>query len=169
MDPSSREGAAALVQHVDDRFGRLDLLVNCLKSGGYSSFEATTNESFEAAVRADLGSVYFSIQSALRLMTARPKPRIVNVVSETSYECPLAASLREAIKELTRSLAKQLPRHYRLNGVEIGFETQPTDRGFDPELIREATGVSPDDAARAVLYLLSPEAKAVNGQIIKVN
>src|SRR3954465_10618000 len=99
MDPSSREGAAALVQHVDDRFGRLDLLVNCLKSESYSSFEATTNESFEAAVRADLGSVYFSIQSALRLMTARPKPRIVNVVSETSYECPLAASLREAIKE----------------------------------------------------------------------
>ena len=167
-DTSTREGAQRLVENVGERFGRLDLLVNCLKSETYSSFEETTDELFNEAARAHLGSAYFTIQEAMPLMSPRPRPRIVNVVYEGRSENVLAAALRESVKELTRSLAKQLPKHFRINAVEVSAAENVKESGFDPELIRPSTGVSPDDAARAILYLLSPEAKAINGQSLVV-
>jgi 3-oxoacyl-[acyl-carrier protein] reductase len=167
-DTSTREGARKLLENVDERFGRLDLLVNCLKSERYSSFEETTNELFAEAVRADLGSAFFTIQAALPLMAPRPGPRIVNVVYEGRRENVLAVPLREAVKELTGSLATILPKHFRINAVEVSGAETAQRSGFDPELIRPVTGVSSDDAARAILYLLSSEAKAINGQTLMV-
>lgn len=57
--------AKTLIDEVDNLFGRLDLLVNCLKKDDDSAFqiETITRESF-------------------RLMQSRPKGLIVNVISE---------------------------------------------------------------------------------------
>jgi short-subunit dehydrogenase involved in D-alanine esterification of teichoic acids len=57
--------AKTLIDEVDNLFGRIDLLVNCVKSDADSAFEieAMTHE-------------------CLRLMLPRPKGLIVNVVSE---------------------------------------------------------------------------------------
>jgi short-subunit dehydrogenase involved in D-alanine esterification of teichoic acids len=57
--------AKTLIDEVDNLFGRIDLLVNCVKNDADSAFEIET-----------------MTQASLRLMQPRPKGLIVNVVSE---------------------------------------------------------------------------------------
>jgi shikimate 5-dehydrogenase len=57
--------AETLIDEVDNLFGRLDLLVNCLKAEDDSTFQIET-----------------MVKASLRLMKFRPKGLIVNVISE---------------------------------------------------------------------------------------
>jgi shikimate 5-dehydrogenase len=57
--------AETLINEVDKLFGRIDLLINCLKSGDDSAFQIETITSV-----------------SLRLMQPRPKGLIVNVIAE---------------------------------------------------------------------------------------
>ncbi len=57
--------ADTLINQIDNLFGRIDLLVNCLKTDDDSTFEIET-----------------VTQASLRLMENRPKGLIVNVVNE---------------------------------------------------------------------------------------
>ena len=80
--------AKNLIDEVDKLFGRLDLLINCLKSDVDSTFqiETITNES-------------------IRLMNTRPKPLIVNVVMD------------EKGIDATKQFAQNLPKNFRANCV----------------------------------------------------
>ena len=94
---------------VDKLFGRLDLLVNCLKFRPESSFENVTESVYLDTVNRNLGSVYFLTNAVFGLMKARPKPKIVNVVFAADNKCePLFAASQAGIVGLTRSMATSL-------------------------------------------------------------
>ncbi len=170
-DVSTPEGARALVGAVEHMFGRLDLLVNCLKYSVDSTFEEISESDFDAAFDKSAGSAFFVTQDALRLMKPRPKPKIVNVVSaldtdEARKNVLLAASQKSLIG-LTESLALGLPKNFRVNAVAVS-EKKAAEANMDAELFRPRAGVSEDDVARTVLFLLSSEAIGLNGQTLKV-
>ena len=170
-DITTVSGAKNLVGAVEQMFGRLDLLVNCLKFRGDSAFEETTDNLYERTLGTNLKAAFFVTQAAVRLMKARPKPKIVNVASavdtpETERDVLFAAS-QAALGGLTESLAKTLPANFRVNAIALS-EKVSTAENLDAELFRPKSGVSADDAARAVCYLLSAEAIGLNGQILKI-
>jgi 3-oxoacyl-[acyl-carrier protein] reductase len=170
-DITNVAGAKNLVGAVEQMFGRLDLLVNCLKFRDDSAFEETTDDLFESTLGANLKAAYFVTQEAIRLMKSRPKPKIVNVASaidtpETERNVLFAAS-QTALIGLTESLAKTLPKNFRVNAIALS-EKKSAAEDLDAELFRPKSGVSADDAARAVCYLLSAEAIGLNGQILKI-
>lgn len=170
-DISKVEGAKNLIAEVEKMFGRLDLLVNILKFTGDSGFEDISEELFDKTIAANLKSVFFVTQAALPLMKPRPKPKIVNVVSacdaEESGQNIAFVAAQKAVIGLTASLAETLPDKFRVNAVAVSQKKKQTET-LDPELFRRQSGVSEDDVARTVLYLLSSEAIAINGQIIAV-
>jgi NAD(P)-dependent dehydrogenase (short-subunit alcohol dehydrogenase family) len=91
----------------------------------------------------------------------------VNIVTrEPSINAPLFEATQAAVEGFTRSLAKTLAANFRVNAVAAIAAT--SRKGFDPELLPMAGTASADDAARAVIYLLSPEAVGVNGQVLEV-
>lgn len=170
-DISSAEGAKKLITEVEAMFGRIDLLVNCLKSDVDSTFEQITDELFEAAFTKNVKAAAFVTKEALRLMSARPKPKIVNVVAaidtpESEINALLVAS-QKALTGLTESLAKSLPAKFRVNAVAVSRK-KAQGENLDAELFRPKAGVSEDDVARAILFLLSAEAVGLNGQTLKV-
>jgi 3-oxoacyl-[acyl-carrier protein] reductase len=167
-DISTAEGVKTLVDAVDAAFGRLDLLVNCLKTSPHSTFENSEEADFDAVVGSNFKAAYLVTNACLRLMSDRPKPRIVNVLSRTATpNAPLFEATQAAVEGFTRSLAKTLPRKFRVNAVAFA-DAGNAREGFDPELFPMASSASADDTARAVLYLLSPEAVGVNGQVLEV-
>lgn len=170
-DVSTVEGAQKLVAETDAMFGRIDLLVNCLKFSDDSAFEEISEELFEESLIKNLKAAFFATQAALRLMKPRPKPKIVNVVSaldtEESFSNALFAASQKSVVGLTEALAKSLPKNFRVNAVAVS-EKKAIVENLDAELFRPKTGVSEDDAARIILFLLSPEATSLNGQIFKV-
>lgn len=159
---ANETGANVLIDAVRDKFGRLDLLVNCLKSNVGSN-------DIDQTIGLHLKSVCYLTDYAARLMSDRPKPRIVNVVSACDSEVrnPVFDATQAGIIGLTKALAVDLPKHFRVNAVSISEKMAPAS-GFDPELARPLPLVSPDDAARTVLFLLSGESAGVNGQIIQL-
>ncbi len=176
-DVSTVDGAKKLVAEVENLYGRLDLLVNCLKSKPGSEFENTTEEVFEQTINLNLKSAFFLTQESLRLMKSRPKGKIVNIISacdsEEAERDLASVSANAALKGFTKNLAKTLPNKFRVNAVEVS-EKEKLPGHFDrfdkvdDELFRVKKGVSADDVARTITYLLSSEAIGLNGQILKV-
>jgi NAD(P)-dependent dehydrogenase (short-subunit alcohol dehydrogenase family) len=170
-DISTVDGAKKLVAEVEAMFGRLDLLVNCLKFSNDSTFEEIGEALFDEALDKNLKAAFFVTQEALRLMKPRPKPKIVNIVSALdtagSEKNALRAAAQGALLGLTAALARALPKNFRINAVAVS-EKQPPGEVLDAELFRPKAGVSEDDVARTVLFLLSGEAIGLNGQQLKV-
>ncbi len=172
VDISTVEGAKKLVGEVEKIFGRLDLLVNCLNLHNDSMFEEVTEDVYTQTFDANLKAAFFVTQEAIRLMKTRPKPKIVNVVSavdtpETEANV-LFASSQNALLGLTKSLAAILPKNFRVNAVALSEKQPERENNLDAELFRPKKGISEDDAARTIVYLLSSEAIALNGQILRI-
>lgn len=170
-DVSSAEGAKNLVGEVEKTFGRLDLLVNCVKFRIDSAFQETCADVFDKTIGANLKAAFFAVQSALPLMKPRPKPKIVNIVSACDTEGVRKnvafVAAQKAVIGLTETLAETLPKNFRVNAVAVS-EKRQSGEVLDAELFRPRQGISADDAARAVVYLLSAEAIGVNGQVLTV-
>ena len=170
-DISTVEGAKKLVGAVEAMFGRIDLLVNCLKYSTDSAFEEVGGDVFDETFQRSVKAAFYVTREAIRLMKTRPKPKIVNVVSaldtaDAQKNVLLAASQKSVIG-LTESFAAALPKNFRVNAVAVSEKQSPAENP-DAELFRPRTGISEDDVARTILFLLSSEAVGLNGQILKV-
>jgi 3-oxoacyl-[acyl-carrier protein] reductase len=165
-DLKTVEGAKNLVAEVEKLYGRLDLLAHTVKFEPQSAFLETDEAVWQKTVDANLKSVFFVTQAAIALMSPRPKPAIVTIVGETEEASnPAFAAAQAAVVGLTKQFARQLPKNFRVNCVAVAGGEEETDASG---LFKTSKGVAADDAARAVLYLLSSEAKALNGQILTV-
>lgn len=165
-DFSDETGADKLIGEVENIFGRLDLLVNCTDINSSTDFENCDEQIFTEIVSRSLKTVFFVSRAAIRLMQSRPKPKIVNVVSIGENETnALAAAMETAITGFTQSFAKSLPSKFRVNCLSVKEKKSETSDAPN-ELFRQINGLSPDDAARAILFLLSGEAIGINGENI---
>jgi NAD(P)-dependent dehydrogenase (short-subunit alcohol dehydrogenase family) len=99
-------------------------------------------------------------------MSLRPSPAIVNVAG--AYGPSLRPSIAggmtaSAFGGLTRALAVELKPRIRVNCVVVGAAT---------DSVAESSAVFPkpadDDVARACIYLMSSESKAITGQTLYV-
>lgn len=167
FDGKTLDGSKYLIGEVEKMFGRLDLLVNCLKFESESEFSDTSEELWTDTVDANLKSAFFVTQQAINLMKDRPKPSIVNIAYSDETNIAFSA-VQAGLIGLTKSLAKKFTPKFRINCIEIIKNETSKTEVLDSELFRPKSGISEDDVARAVVYLLSSEAKGLNGQVLTV-
>jgi NAD(P)-dependent dehydrogenase (short-subunit alcohol dehydrogenase family) len=170
-DCTTVSGARALVQEVENIYGRLDLLINTLKFEPQSSFIDISEDAWQQSIDANLKAMFFVTQAAVPLMKPRPKPVIVSVASacdtdETSRNVAFAGA-QAGIVGMTKSLALELAPKFRVNCVAVS-EKKIVSEALDPVLFPPKTGVASDDVARTIVYLLSSEAVGLTGQILTV-
>lgn len=168
-DASTVEGAKNLVAEAERLYGRIDLLINTLKFEPPLAYAETDEKLWQTTIDVNLKSVFFVTQAALPLMSPRPKPSIVNVVTDCAgnEKNPAFAAAQAAVVGLTGQLARQLPENFRVNCVAAGGK--PEAETAETELFKTSSNVAADDVARVVVYLLSSEARALNGQILTVD
>lgn len=173
-DLGSVNGMKKLVGEVEKLYGRLDLLVNCLKYQVDSEFENTTEKLFDEVIARNFKSTFFVTQEAVKLMSERPKPKIVSILSmcDTDKAERNAAfrSVNQAMIGMTESLSKGLPSKFRTNAVAVSEKekVQLGSEELDADLFRAKKGIDEDDVARTVIYLLSKESIGINGQVLRV-
>src|SRR4051812_28261985 len=79
-DVESEASVSALFEYVRERFGRVDILVNCAGATANQPLVDTTTEQFDAMVSLNLRSVFWLMREAVRLMLERGEGgRIVNI------------------------------------------------------------------------------------------
>lgn len=166
-DVSMIEGTKKLFSSVEEMYGRLDLLVNCSCANDEISFEGLTESIFQKTIDANLKSALFCSQAALPLMNGRPSPAIVNVAFESEKGSAYFVASRDSLIGLTKALSQEFSnKKIRVNCVVIDSSLKEKSSLVNSGQMFISSPY--DDAARAVVYLLSSEAKAVNGQAVVV-
>lgn len=168
-----------VIEETLGHWGRLDALIN-----NASTFYATPLGKIDEAAWDDLAGsnlkapLFLSQAAASELM--RKGGCIVNLV-DTHRDRPLAGyplycAAKAGLLTLTRSLALELAPRVRVNAVAPGTILWPEDKAPDAVTQRKLIGEIPlarlgeaDEVARAVRYLVSPDAAYITGQVIAVD
>ena len=167
-----------MAKEVLSRTGRLDILVNNASNFYPTPLGSVTEENWHDLVGSNLKAPLFLSQAVLpALRTARGV--IINIVDVHAQrplrDHPVYGAAKAGLAMLTRSLAKDLGPHIRVNGVSPGAILWPDDDGMSDQLraaiIRQTAlkrSGEPRDIAAAVLFLVR-DAPYVTGQIIAVD
>ena len=179
-DVSKPDNAAALVQRVESEYGRIDALVNCIGAYHRIPLMEESIEGWHEMFDHNLDPVFYLSRLAAAGMMKRQWGRIVNfsmVNADQQAAQPFVTAhyiAKMGVLALTRSLAKTLaPFGITANSISPGF----IETGSVPkEVIEESMKTipagyigSPNDAVGAVCYLLSDEARYVNGTNIHLS
>lgn len=192
IDISDRASAEAGVGRALDRLGRLDILVN---NAGINSFEHRVNidtfppEEWDRVRRVDLDGLYLMSRAALAPMVQQGLGgRIVNIASVVGLaamrlQSPFVAA-KAGVVHLTRSMALELgPLGILTNAIAPGSILSEGTRslfygadgkfaGRTEEFMRHlplGRPGNPEEIAEAVLFLVSPGAGYINGQVLAVD
>jgi 3-oxoacyl-[acyl-carrier protein] reductase len=179
-DASDPAAAEAMVRRVEDEYGRIDALVNCIGSYHRVDLLEETIEGWHAMFHNNLHPVFYLSRAASPGMIQRGWGRIVNfsvVNADQLIGQPFTTGhyiAKVGVLVLTRSLAKILaPYGITVNSISPGFlETGSVPQEeLSKSFQRIPAGYigSPQDAVSAVCYLLSDEARYVNGTNIHVS
>ncbi|HJT97307.1 MAG TPA: pteridine reductase [Rhodanobacteraceae bacterium] len=176
-DLADAERLPGIVEAALGRYGRLDALVNNASAFYATPIASATPAEWDELFAANVRAPFFLAQAAATRLAER-QGAIVNIV-DIYAERPLAgypiySMTKAALAMMTKSLARELGPHVRVNGVAPGAVLWP-DSGKSyaarEELIARTplkrTG-SPEDVAGAVLWLLR-DAPFVTGEIIRVD
>ena len=183
-DVSDAGEVRRMVGEIEERYGRLDVLVNNAGSLIERRTLADMSEDlWDRVMGVNLKSVYLCSQAALPLMRRRGRGRIINLTSVAARNgggpgSVAYATAKGGVSTLTRAMAKELVgENILVNGVAPGIITTPFhDRFTPPEMREKMTGAiplgregTPGETASVVAFLASPAADYLVGEIIEVN
>ncbi|MDR1999230.1 MAG: SDR family NAD(P)-dependent oxidoreductase [Frankiaceae bacterium] len=175
-DVSDYEGAADIVRQAIETFGRLDIVVN---NAGILRDRMLINmgpDEWDAVIRVHLRSTYAMTHHAAAYWREQSKngvevdARVINTssssgiygnVGQTNY-----GAAKAGIAAFTIIAGKELERYgVTVNAIAPGAFTRMT-QGLIPD--DRADQMAPEAIAPLVVWLASPEAKAINGRVFNV-
>lgn len=180
-DVSSRESVESVVDHIHDHWDRMDILVNNAGITRDTLLPRMTDDEWDDVINTNLRGAFLMSRAAARIMMRARYGRIINISSvsglmgnagQTNYSASKAGLIG-----LTKSLSRELAgRKVTVNAVAPGFiESEMTAVLGDSivDKIKERIPAKrlgrPADVGVAVLFLASPAASYITGQVLTVD
>jgi len=177
-----------LVAATVERFGGLDILVNCAGIFRRGAVEALNDDDWRATMAINVDGPFYLSRAAVPRMRARGGGAIVNIGSDWSLvageDAVAYCASKGALLQMTRAMALDHARDgIRVNIVCPGEVDTPmlaaeaVERGESIEEARANWGAAvplgriatPEDVADAVLFLASDRARHVTGAALSVD
>jgi enoyl-[acyl-carrier protein] reductase III len=182
---SKVEDIDLLFEQVDQNFGGLDIFVNNAASGFNRPALQQKVTGWDWTMNVNARAFLFAAQRAVPLMEKRGGGSIVAISSPGSVrvlpDYVAVGASKAALEALTRYLAVELsPRNIVVNAVSPSLVETDALKHFaslsNPDVIPNAVTntpagrlVTPEDVANVVLFLCSPAAFMIRGQVIVVD
>lgn len=180
-DVSAAAAAEQLVARGLEVFGRIDILVNNAGITRDNLLLRMKEEDWDAVLNTNLKGVYHCTRAVVRPMMKQRQGRIVNMASvvgimgnagQANY-----AAAKAGVIGFTKAMAKELAsRGITVNAVAPGFISTDMTRALSEQVRQDLARQiplgrlgSPEDVANVVLFLVSPWADYVTGQVINVD
>lgn len=179
LDPVQLQGLAdaAMAQ-----FGRIDILVN--NAGGFPPKPVlqTTAKEFEAAFRFNVSTAFELSRICAPLMVESGESGAMLNISSIAGHKPTPCfsaygTAKGALSLLTQELAQEFAPKIRVNAIAVGStKTDALNTVLTEEIEQTMVDLTPmarlgevEDVALGALYLCSPAASYVTGDILNVN
>ncbi|RTZ67620.1 MAG: 3-oxoacyl-ACP reductase [Aquificaceae bacterium] len=181
MDISSSQSVEEAFKKIHSTFEGIDILVNNAGITRDTLFLRMKLEDWQRVMDVNLTGTFLVTKQVIRYMTKKRWGRIINITSVVGFTGNIGqvnySTTKAGLVGFTKSLAKELaPRNILVNAVAPGFiETDMTD--VLKEEIKEEYKKriplgrfgTPQEVARVVLFLASPMADYITGEVIHVN
>ena len=182
-DVASKASIQKLHDAVIAKFGKADILINCAGRTKRTPTLELAEEEFTGIIDTNLTGTLRACQVFGRSMIERKYGRIVNIASLSTfvalYEVAAYAASKAAVASLTKSLAVEWAKHgVNVNAIAPGvFRTALNQKLLDETgrgrefLTRTPMGRfgQVDELQGAAVYLASPAASFVTGEVIVVD
>ena len=192
-DVSNESDVAMLFETVKSRFGKIDALINNAGIPGPSvKLEDIDLKDWEEAIKVNLTGTFLCSKSAIQLLKESDGGSIINIGSTSSFMGTPLRSAYTASKWGLIGLTKTWAMEYGKDKIRVNticptsvsgeriegvIERDAEYRKIDPEKIRQAyldqtslkTFIDSEEIVGMVVYLLSPLAKNISGQMMVID
>jgi 3-oxoacyl-[acyl-carrier protein] reductase len=180
-DVAESQTAVGAVKLAHERFGGVDILVNCAGIISRQPAEATSDEDWSRVMRVNLDGCFYFCREALPQMRTQKRGKIINISSQMAFMAhPKASPSYEASKAGMTALTRHIALHYAPFGVcanAIAPGSIDTDLPKSmPEETRERLRAAipqkrlgePEEVASLALFLASDHSNYISGQTIPI-
>ncbi len=180
-DLSEAEAVERMFAHIRNEWGALDCLVNNAGIWGPNPLHELDVEELERTWKVNVRALFLCGQAAVPLLEASEDGSIVNLSSTAAqrgeaFHSPYAAS-KGAVIAMTKSWSTELAPRVRVNSVAPGWvDTDMSASAYADGGRERITAEIPlrriataEDIAGPVVFLASPLARHITGEIVNVN
>lgn len=181
LDVSKSDEVIKIFEDISKEFGKINILINNAGITRDGLIMRMKEEDWDTVININLKSVFLCSKEAIKVMAKQRYGRIINIASVVAFmgnpgQANYSAS-KAGIVGLTKTTAKEYAsRGITANAVAPGFITTAMTEAL-PENVKDEMKRAiplgrfgtPDDVANAVVFLASPEAGYITGQVIHVN
>jgi len=178
---ASSQDVEEMVKNVLEQFGKIDILVNNAGITRDNLLMRMKEEDWDAVLETNLKGIFLCTKSVAKPMMKQRSGKIINIASVSGQMGNAGQANYSAAKAgvigFTKTVARELAaRNITSNAVAPGFiATKMTD--VLPDDVKEnilkqvplGRLGTPEEVAQAVVFLASPAADYITGQVISVN
>jgi 3-oxoacyl-[acyl-carrier protein] reductase len=181
VDVADAAAVAAAGEKILGETGRVDILVNNAGVTRDGLLMRMSEADWDTVLDTNLKGAFLFTKALTRAFVKQRAGRIINVASVIGLignggQCNYAAS-KAALIGFTKSVARELAsRGITVNALAPGFIETDMTAGLNEQLRTEAlktiplgTFGQPEDIAHAALFLASPAARYITGQVLTVD
>ena len=178
---NSENEVADAFQEIVDKFGKIDILINNAGISSSTPLDNYTYEEFSKIMDLNVNAMFLCTKLVVPYMKENGGGVILNTSSMVSIYGQSAGvgypTSKFAVNGMTKSLARELGKYkIRVNAVAPGVINTDMVSSLPKEVIAPIiAGIplgrigEPEDIANAFLYLASPMASFVTGEILSVD
>jgi 3-oxoacyl-[acyl-carrier protein] reductase len=181
VDVGNTEAVNAAVARVIETFGRVDIMVNNAGITKDGLLVRMSDEDWDAVINVNLKGTFLFTRAVSKPMMKQRSGVIVNIASiigliGNAGQCNYSAS-KAGVIALTKSSAKELAsRNIRVNAVAPGFIESKMTEALPEEVRNKMLDTipmqrfgTPDDVAKAVVFLSGDSSSYLTGQVVNVS